>query len=50
VVAHWLCRDVPLEAVVLRVPWSFVSFGLALMLLAITLSSGESQSFLYFRY
>jgi D-alanyl-lipoteichoic acid acyltransferase DltB (MBOAT superfamily) len=50
IIAHWLCRNTPLEAAVVRVPWWSVSVGLALMLVAITLSSGESQGFLYFQY
>jgi alginate O-acetyltransferase complex protein AlgI len=48
--AHWLCRDTSLETAAARVPWWTVSISLALMLVAITLSSGESQSFLYFGY
>jgi alginate O-acetyltransferase complex protein AlgI len=50
VIAHWLCRNTPLETVAVRVPWWSVSLALALMLVAITLSSGESQSYLYFQY
>jgi alginate O-acetyltransferase complex protein AlgI len=50
IIAHWLCRNTPLEAIAVRVPWWTVSVSLALMLVAITLSSGESQSFLYFQY
>jgi alginate O-acetyltransferase complex protein AlgI len=50
IIAHWLCRNTPLEAAVVRVPWWSVSVGLALMLVAITLSSGESQGFLYFAF
>jgi hypothetical protein len=50
VITHWLCRHTSLEAAVGRVPWWTVSVGVALMLVAITLSSGESQSFLYFQY
>ena len=50
IVAHWFCRNTPLETVSVRVPWWTVSVSLALMLVAITLSSGESQSFLYFQY
>jgi hypothetical protein len=50
IVAHWYCRDTNLETAVARVPWWIVSIGLALMLAAITLSSGESQKFLYFQY
>jgi alginate O-acetyltransferase complex protein AlgI len=50
IIAHWLCRNTPLDAVVVRVPWWSVSVSLALMLVAITLSFGESQSFLYFQY
>jgi alginate O-acetyltransferase complex protein AlgI len=50
VIAHWLCRSGPLETAVVRVPWWTVSIGLALMLVAITLSSGESHSFLYFQF
>jgi alginate O-acetyltransferase complex protein AlgI len=50
VVAHWLCRNNTLEVIAVRVPWWSVSVALALMLVAITLSSGESQSYLYFQY
>jgi alginate O-acetyltransferase complex protein AlgI len=50
IVAHWLCRNTPLEALAVRVPWWTISVSLALMLVAITLSSGEAQSFLYFQY
>jgi hypothetical protein len=50
VVAHWLCRRNSLEALAGRVPWWSVSVALALMVLAITLSSSESQGFLYFQY
>jgi hypothetical protein len=50
IVAHWMCRNTPLEIVAVRVPWWSVSAALALMLVAITLSSSESQSFLYFQF
>lgn len=50
VIAHWLCRNMPLDTVVVRVPWWTVSIGLGLMLAAITLSTGESERFLYFQY
>jgi len=50
VLAHWLCRNTPLETAVVRVPWWTVSIALALMLVAITLRAGESESFLYFQY
>jgi D-alanyl-lipoteichoic acid acyltransferase DltB (MBOAT superfamily) len=50
IVAHWLCRNTSLEAAAVRVPWWTISVGLALMLVAITLSSGESQGFLYLQY
>lgn len=50
IIAHWLCRSASLESLALQVPWWGVSVTLALMLLAITLSSGESQGFLYFHY
>lgn len=49
-VAHWLCRNTPLESIAARVPWWSISIALALMLVAITVSSSESQSFLYFQY
>ena len=49
-ISHWLVRDIDLETAVARIPWWSVSIGLALMLVAITLSTGESQDFLYFRY
>jgi alginate O-acetyltransferase complex protein AlgI len=49
-IAHWLCRNTPLETVAVRVPWWSVSIALALMLVAITLSSSQSQGFLYFQY
>jgi alginate O-acetyltransferase complex protein AlgI len=50
VLAHWLCRNTPLDAIVLRAPYWVVSLALALMLMAITLSSGDSQRFLYFHF
>jgi alginate O-acetyltransferase complex protein AlgI len=50
IVAHWLVRNRSLETAVASVPWWSVSVGLALMLVAITLSSGKSQNFLYFQY
>jgi alginate O-acetyltransferase complex protein AlgI len=51
IIVHWLRRNVSLDAAIARVPWWTVSIGLALMLLAITLSSSESQNnFLYFQY
>jgi alginate O-acetyltransferase complex protein AlgI len=50
VIAHWLCRNAPLEAAVVQVPWWTVSIGLALMFIAITLSSGGSQQFIYFHF
>ncbi|HEV3304525.1 MAG TPA: MBOAT family O-acyltransferase [Planctomycetaceae bacterium] len=50
VIAHWLCRNAPLETVAVRVPWWTISVALAFMLVAITLSSSESQNFLYFQY
>ncbi len=50
IVAHWLVRNQNLETAIARVPWWSVSLGLAAMLVAITLSSGESQNFLYFQY
>jgi hypothetical protein len=43
-------RNQNLETAVARIPWWSVSFGLAAMLVAITLSSGESQTFLYFQF
>jgi alginate O-acetyltransferase complex protein AlgI len=49
-VAHWLCRNTPVETVAVRVPWWTISVVLAFMLVAITLSSSESQGFLYFQY
>jgi alginate O-acetyltransferase complex protein AlgI len=49
-IAHWLCRDLSLDVATIRAPWWSVSISLALMLLAITLSSGEAQTFLYFQY
>lgn len=50
VVAHWLCRKVRLDELVARVPWWTVAICLALMLFAITITSGESESYLYFHY
>jgi alginate O-acetyltransferase complex protein AlgI len=50
VIAHWLFRSTPPEVAVARVPWWTVSIGLALMLLAITLSAGESENFIYFQF
>jgi alginate O-acetyltransferase complex protein AlgI len=50
IVAHWVVRNQNLETAVARIPWWSVSFGLAAMLVAITLSSGESQNFLYFQF
>jgi alginate O-acetyltransferase complex protein AlgI len=50
IIAHWLCSNTPLQTAVVRVPWWATSIGLALMLLAITMSSGETQSYLYFQY
>jgi alginate O-acetyltransferase complex protein AlgI len=50
VIAHGLCRNTRLEAIAVRVPWWSVSVALVLMLVAIILSSGESQGFLYFQY
>jgi hypothetical protein len=50
IIAHWLCRNTPLESAVVRVPWWSVSVALVLMLVAIIFSSGESQGFLYFKY
>jgi alginate O-acetyltransferase complex protein AlgI len=50
VIAHWLCRNTPLETIAVRVPWWTVSVALALMLVAITLSSSQSQTYLYFQY
>jgi alginate O-acetyltransferase complex protein AlgI len=49
-ITHWLCRDIPLESSIARVPWWSVSVALAFMLVAMTLSSSESQRFLYFQY
>jgi alginate O-acetyltransferase complex protein AlgI len=46
-ISHWLCRDRRVE---LAVPWWAISLGLAAMLLAITISSSDSQGFLYFQY
>lgn len=50
IVAHWLCRNVRLDELVLRVPWWVTAICLALMLFAITICSGESESYLYFHY
>jgi alginate O-acetyltransferase complex protein AlgI len=50
IVAHWLVRNRSLETAAASAPWWSVSVGLALMLVAITLSSGKSQNFLYFQY
>jgi alginate O-acetyltransferase complex protein AlgI len=50
VVCHWMVRDVPLNVAVVRLSWVATSVGLALMLLALTMSSSDSQQFLYFQY
>jgi len=50
IIAHWMCRNSPLNAVVARVPWWAVSVTLAMLLLSITLSSSESERFLYFQF
>ncbi len=50
ILSHWMCRNLSLEAFSVRVPWWTISITLALMLVAITLSSGESQGYLYFHY
>jgi alginate O-acetyltransferase complex protein AlgI len=50
IIAHWLCRNTPLESAVVHVPWWSISVALALMLVAISLSSSESPGFLYFQY
>jgi alginate O-acetyltransferase complex protein AlgI len=50
IIAHGLCRNSSLEAVCVRVPWWTISVSLAFMLVAISLSSGGSQNFLYFQY
>jgi alginate O-acetyltransferase complex protein AlgI len=50
IIAHWLCRNTSLAEVALGVPWWSVSVALALMLIGITLSSSQSQNFLYFQY
>ena len=50
VIAHWLCRHVRVGELVMRAPWWATALCLALMLFAITLCSGESESYLYFRY
>ena len=50
IIAHWLCRNSRLEDLVAHIPWWITSICLALMLAAITLSSGRSQTFLYFNY
>jgi alginate O-acetyltransferase complex protein AlgI len=50
-VAHCLRRNASLDVAVTRVPWWTVSIGLALMLVAIILSSADTQNdFLYFQY
>jgi alginate O-acetyltransferase complex protein AlgI len=50
IVAHWLCRETALDAIIMRVPKWSLTICLALMLIAITLTSGEGQTFLYFQY
>lgn len=50
IVAHWLCRNVRVVELPTQIPWWLLAIGLALMLLAITLSSAEQQDFLYFTY
>ena len=50
VIAHWLRRNLSVIEVIDSIPWWITSLCLGLMLLAILATSGESQSFLYFRY
>jgi hypothetical protein len=50
IIAHWTCRNTSLEVIAGRVPWWSLSVTLALMLVAITLSSGESEKYVYFNY
>ncbi len=50
IIIHWLRRNVGLQDIVVRVPWWGTAICLALMLLALMMTSGESQDFLYFNY
>ena len=50
IVAHWLCRKRTLSDIASRGSWYATAVALAGMLLAIALSRGPSQSFLYFHY
>jgi alginate O-acetyltransferase complex protein AlgI len=50
IAAHWLVRDISLEIVAIRAPWWSISISLAVMFVAIALTSGESQTYLYFQY
>lgn len=50
VIVHWLRRNLTLIEIAVRVPRWVTAFCLAAMLLAITISSGASQGFLYFNY
>jgi D-alanyl-lipoteichoic acid acyltransferase DltB (MBOAT superfamily) len=50
VICHWLRRNMSVQEVIRRAPWWAVSIALALMLLAITVSPGGAQNFLYFQY
>jgi alginate O-acetyltransferase complex protein AlgI len=50
IVIHWMRRSLSLEQVLARAPWIVTAICLALMLFAITVSSGQSQDFLYFHY
>jgi alginate O-acetyltransferase complex protein AlgI len=50
IIAHWLCRETALEVIAVQAPRWSISISLAVMLVAILLTSGESQGFLYFQY
>lgn len=50
IVVHWLCRNMSVDELIVRTPWWVTAICLAVMLFAITICSGESESYLYFQY
>ncbi|HEY4309375.1 MAG TPA: MBOAT family O-acyltransferase [Pirellulales bacterium] len=50
IAVHALRRHLGLSEVVAKLPWWAIASGLGLMLYAITLSSGEATTYLYFNY
>jgi hypothetical protein len=50
VAVHWLMRNRSLEQVVARTPWWITGLVTGAMLLAVAVTQGSGQAFIYFQF